>query len=229
MTNSKLSFRDRGLLVFGGFLFVITTTVIAITVQGTASESQIFNQYVRPFTLAAAGLGTGHYIGRSMREQDTIHVHFATGFFVAIFLESILFTIEQGVPIGRTNLILPYPSVVAVTALFAFVMHISPAIPNDDDFTEIMRIFAGPIVTGFLVLSSIVEFVISLDLPHDLLQAGVVVIVVGLLFSGWAYARGLETSKQRESEKRKPVIGNPYSVMSLAGITKSCGFYLCFL
>lgn len=203
MTKNDLSVSERVLLIVGGFLFVLMTTVIAIAVKASGPEHQLFNQYIRPFTLAAAGLGTGHYLGRSMRERSSIHINFAVGFFLGLFLESIMFTIGREMAVGNTGLLLPYPAVVIVTALFAFIMHLSPAIPNDDDFTWVMRVFAGPVTTGFLILSTIVEFILSLDPSKDtILFAGLAIIFVlfGLL---WAYDQGKrsnQTDEKHESE-----------------------------
>jgi len=200
MSDVNLSVSDRALLIFAGFLAVLGATVIGLAVQGTVTETQLFDQYARPFTLAAAGLGTGHYLGRSTREKDSIHIHFATGFFLGIFIESIFFTFEQGVTIGEVGFLLPYPAVVIITALFAFIMQLSPAIPNDEDFTQVMNVFAGPVTTGFLILSSIVKFILSLELASGLIEIVGIGFVVIFMTAGWAYTRGRDSGKQIESE-----------------------------
>lgn len=201
MSNKSLSWRDRSLLIVAGFLFVLITTILAMIIEATGSGNQIFDQYVRPFTLAAAGLGTGHYLGRSMREQNSIHIHFAVGFFIGIFIESIAFTFNQGVVIGNTNAILPYPSLAVTAALFALVLHLSPAIPNDDNFTQIMGIFAGPIVTGFLILSSVVEFIISLDVASGQMKWAVMGVFIFISSIGWAYMKGQESAAIDDEDK----------------------------
>ncbi|WP_256402612.1 hypothetical protein [Halorubrum salinum] len=200
MSEKNLSIFDRVLLIVGGFLLVLVATVIGIAIQGTVSETQLFNQYIQPFTLAAAGLGTGHYIGRSLREQNSIHINFATGFFIGIFSQSIFFTFEQGVSLGEIGILLPYPVIVIITALFALVMHLSPAIPNDEDFTKIMTVFAGPATTAFLVISSILKFLLSLDLPSENgIPLGFALIMV-LLIIGFAYIKGVDVGKDIETE-----------------------------
>jgi hypothetical protein len=128
-----------------------------------------------------------------------IHVHIAAGFFIGIFIESILFTIEEGVTIGEAGYLLPYPAIVVITALFALIIHLSPAIPNDEDITEIMNLFGGPATTGFLMLSTVTEFVLSLDLPNDTVWIGTIVVLAVMIVGVWAYSTGVDTGKEIES------------------------------
>ena len=200
MSEKDLSISDRILLIVGGFLLVLVATVIGIAIQGTVSETQLFNQYVQPFTLAAAGLGTGHYSGRALREQNDIQVNFATGFFIGIFTQSIFFTLEEGISLGEIGILLPYPAIVIITALFALIMHLSPAIPNDEDFTKVMTVFAGPITTAFLISSSIVKFLLSLNLSVESWIPYVLGLIFVLGLIGFAYIIGIDTGQKIDTE-----------------------------
>jgi hypothetical protein len=169
--SAKNSGANRFLSIASGFLFVMTATAIAWAVNGQSS-SEFFDMFVRPFTLAAAGLGTGHYLGRALRSKNTPRYDFMLGFFAGIFTESVIFTLGESIGL------LPYPAIVFVSAGFTFITHISPLIPNDDDISEIISIFCGPITTGFLLMATVTEFLISINLSNYLTDIEMVVLAI---------------------------------------------------
>ena len=149
------SFGGRALSVAAGFLFVLSVTLVSTFVGASASPTPLFEQFVRPFTVAAAGLGTGHYLGKAIRNNNSVRTDLAVGFFLAIFFEAVYFTHQSTVQA------IPYPAVSVVPALFALVIHLSPVLPQDDEIGSILKIFAGPVTTTFLVIATIFEFVLS--------------------------------------------------------------------
>lgn len=193
VTENRLRWRDRGLTVLGGFLFILLVTLIAVILDAETSTVPLFDTFVRPFTLAAAGIGTGHYLGRAIREDDNIRMHVALGFFLGIFLVSIYYTA------GESVVNIPYPALVVISALFAIVMHYSPVIPKDEGITEIMHVFGGPVTTGFLVIASGTKFIVSLN-PSWIGAVGAILFSLIAITTG-AYGYGLAVESDQNESK----------------------------
>ncbi|WP_135365884.1 hypothetical protein [Halosimplex halophilum] len=157
MSEDNINRFDRLLSVLAGFFAVATITSVAIAVDASTSEVPLYSNYARPFTLAAAGIGTGHYLGKSIKNRQKYQTHFALGFFFGIFIQSIYYTLDEVV--GS----IPYPAIVIISALFALIMHISPLLEHSRDMASIMEIFGGWITSIFLIYMSVTKFFLSLD------------------------------------------------------------------
>lgn len=175
-TDDELSIGEIGATVSAGFLLVIMLIVIGISLDIPSIDDPIYDQYITPLTLAASGLGMGHYIGRSLRERDQVRVFFMVGFFSAVFLQAIGVSVR-----GSTNNL--FPVVVVLPALFALVMHISPIIPRDEDMTNLLKFLAGPITTAFIIISSFIEFAISLPIGLEVIFWPIIFISILLLLA----------------------------------------------
>lgn len=142
-----------------GITLVVFVTALAWAFDVSTSTSPLFNRYVQPTILAAAGVGTGHYLGRAIREYYDGRVLFMVGFFVGIFLYFVAYLVVTEVE----RLILPI--VLVFGTLFAFLVHVSPLVPGDDQITKTMKILGGPITTAFIVVGTVIDLTISYGVP----------------------------------------------------------------
>lgn len=181
LEGHNMGIKGRASCVAAGLLFVASVTAVSTAVTAGSSATPLYDQFVRPMTLAAAGLGTGHYLGKSLRNQDSIRTHIAVGFFLGIFIESTYLTISQS--FGN----FPYPIISVLPAMFAFVLHLSPAVPNDEGITEMVYVYVGPSTTAFLIFASVIEFILSFGpgwrerAEIGLMALGAIVILVSIL------------------------------------------------
>jgi type IV secretory pathway VirB2 component (pilin) len=195
IADEKMGIRARVSTVLAGLSLVLLATVIGVAIQGGVGSVELFEQFVRPFTLAAAGIGAGHYLGRSFRDNQNARMHFAFGFFLGLFIEAIYYT--RSSTIGPV----PLPAVVVLGFTFSIFMHLSPLIPSDDEIQEMMHIFAGPVATSVLLLGTIIKFILAMNLQSQDAVFGLLGIgSLGALLI-YAHDRGKQAGQGRDFDR----------------------------
>lgn len=158
MAGEQLSRWEQVLTVGAGFTLVAFVTALAWAFDLSSSTNPVFDRYVQPTILAATGVGTGHYLGRAIREYYDGRVLFMVGFFVGVFLYFVAFLVVT----DADGLVLPV--LLVFGTLFAFMIHVSPLVPGDDQVTRTMAIL-GPVTTAFVVVGTVVALTVSYGVP----------------------------------------------------------------
>jgi hypothetical protein len=167
--------RERFFSILAGVLFVSVATALSWAVGGS-DNIQIFEKFIRPFTIAAAGFGTGHYLGTGIKKNEP-KSDLALGFFIGVFFESIALTLNESIGL------LPYPALTVLAAFLPISLHFSSVIPEEQTFTRILNLFAGPITTVFLVVSSMAKFLLQNSSTLSLVTLDIVAILSLTIFA----------------------------------------------
>lgn len=151
--TTPLTTAEKSVAILAGVLLVLTATFLALALGLNSGETPVYDRYVRPFTLVAAGLGTGHFVGRLLRDQDESRMYFVFGFFAVIFVESVVFT-----SLTRVNGV-PLPVIAVLSASFSLVLQLSPVIPRDDAASLIARVVMEKGAASFLIYASFLKII----------------------------------------------------------------------
>lgn len=135
----------------GGVLAVMAAFYFGRIVSETVSMVN-FRGYETPFTLAFTALGTGHYFGKSISDDNSDRMVFYFGAFSAI---SVQLLGSSGVG--------PKTGLLVCAAGCASLIHVTDLI-HDDDFEYLMEAVAGKASRYGLIVITVTKYGASLSL-----------------------------------------------------------------
>lgn len=164
-----LSLIEKTLSFGAGVGIVIFATILGIIMVSIATIP-VYDQYIKPLNLAAIGMGTGYFLVSARDNNERAITWGGLGFFVAIFIESLYYT--HNIVVQK----LPYPLITFSALLVIILLYESPIISNNYTLETWMNLFSGKVTTGFLIATTIFEYMFSffvdildtIKLPEDL-------------------------------------------------------------
>lgn len=183
--NSKW-FGPGSAIIFG-IGTVIFLTLLSGAVEKSTDILNLSNNFITTIRLASIGLGTGYYLGQSLKKESTDLTWYLLGVFVT--LTALAANSKHFLIFGN------YPSylLLIIGGVLSIIANITPLVNNTEDYKDLVRYLTGYITTIIVVFISISDYLYSLivsvsnwfsslTLPE---QAGIIILLVLLTIVLW--------------------------------------------
>jgi hypothetical protein len=156
ISDPTLSWRDRGYTVFGGIIVITILVLFGSIMEQTIDGVDISGTLYTSLHLMFVGLGTGHYLGLSLKGAESSRRWFYFGCFVPLFVYAIFATD------ALIFEIIPLEILLVLSVLAPIILHHSPLLEENEDFANILNIFAAHVSRAAIVLIATLDYIIRL-------------------------------------------------------------------
>ena len=186
ISNPSLSWGDRFFSVLSGILLISILILFSSVVDQTVARIDLSGELYTSVQIMFVGLGTGHYLGMSLRESESSRRWFYFGCFVPLFGYAVFAT---DVLIFDT---LPLEILLVLAALTPVTLHYSPLLEENKDFAEVLDVFAAHVSRAVIILLATMEYLyqglldvsmwwIGLELPGKIFSILITIFVLIIL------------------------------------------------
>lgn len=156
ISNPTLSWRERVYTVFGGVVVITILVLFGSIMEQTVDGVDISGTLYTSLHLMFVGLGTGHYLGLSLKGAESSRRWFYFGCFVPLFVYAVLATDELIFEI------IPLEILLVLSVIAPIILHHSPLLEENEDFAQILNIFAAHVSRAAIVLIATLDYIFRL-------------------------------------------------------------------
>lgn len=155
ITEPQLTWKDRGITIGVGVFFVLLSIVLGAVLEQSFQTVDLSSELFTALHLAFVGLGTGHYLGLSLKGAETSRRWFFFGAFLTLFAYS-FFTISSWI-----QGIVPIQSLLVLGAGGSILFHLSPLVDENDDFRRYMNFFSAHLSRAAIVVFAVSNYLLK--------------------------------------------------------------------
>jgi hypothetical protein len=176
---SEWRWRTQSVSFLFGVLLVIFLWILGAAVQEATDVINLSGRFITIVRAASVGLGTGYYLGASIKEDKNSTLWI----FLGIFL-----TLSVGFGIANDTQILgwiPASGLIIIGAVLSIFAHLTPAIQNDSEIRELFNFISGIATTGVVVIIGISDYAVTVlikiyaALANETSESTALVIIIG--------------------------------------------------
>lgn len=141
------------------WLFGVVVVVFLSLLGGAISSSteliEISGQLITSVRMASIGLGTGFYLGSSIRHQESGKSWFLFGVFTA--LSVLAYFTTDGVILGQ----FPVYSLLVAGGVLTVIAHITPMVNENEEILQLLKYIAGYLSSMIVVIIASSKYLLS--------------------------------------------------------------------
>ena len=151
-------------------------------IERTTDVVDLESPFITVVRAASLGLGTGYYLGASLKGGDKSHQWVLLGAFFTL-------TVWGGVTLQRQLLQwIPVWSLIVIGGILSIFAHLTPAIQDSENYKSTFKFLSGILTTAIVVFLGIFEFLLTLlqrfwswftSLTQEIYVGIAVVIIIG--------------------------------------------------
>ncbi len=141
-----------------GVTAIAFLSFLGLAVQSSTELIDVSGSFITSVRMASIGLGTGYYIGSSLRHRESGKSWFLFGVFSAL---SVLAYVTADTMIAGQ-----YPAYILLIlgSILTIVAHATPLVVKNEDYLNLLRYLAGYASTAVVVFLATMDYVLSLIL-----------------------------------------------------------------
>jgi sensor histidine kinase YesM len=167
-----------------GCLVVVSLALIGGAIGQSTDLINISGEIITVVRMASIGLGTGYYLGSSLKNREAGRSWFLFGAFSTLTVLAVM-TVD-GLILGQY----PFYLLLVITGLTSVFAHMTPFIVNNESYMSLIKFVSGYMSTVAVTLLAISEYLLTMMSTlsswyeakgmHE--QIGIIVLFIAMLF-----------------------------------------------